>query len=122
GTADYVRRIELDTPIPLELTLPAVAGAVTVAVNGTRVAQRAWAPYRVTIPADTLRPGGNELRIRVAPSAANRYYAGTGLRAGPEPCGLLAPPRLRRALTTPNPGAFPDGSGSGPRSSSITER
>ncbi|CDR14040.1 hypothetical protein [Streptomyces iranensis] len=121
GTADYVRRIGLDTPVPLELTLPAVAGAVAVSVNGVRVGQRAWAPYRVTVPADALRPGGNELRIRVAPSAANRYYAGTGLRAGPEPCGLLAPPLLRHALRTPNSGASPDGFGSGPRTSPITE-
>ncbi|WP_432251695.1 hypothetical protein [Streptomyces sp. HNM1019] len=114
GTADYVRRIELDTPVPLELTLPAVAGAVAVSVNGVRMAERAWAPYRVTIPAGALRPGGNELRVRIAPSAANRYYAGTGLRAGPEPCGLLAPPLLRHALRTPHPGASPDGFGSGP--------
>ncbi|MDW6057003.1 hypothetical protein SAZ11_01395 [Streptomyces sp. FXJ1.4098] len=58
GTADYVRQIELDAPVPLELTLPAVAGAVVVSVNGVRVGARAWAPYRVTIPADVLRPGG----------------------------------------------------------------
>ncbi|KAK1185460.1 hypothetical protein B7755_049715 [Streptomyces sp. NBS 14/10] len=126
GTADYVRQIELDAPVPLELTLPAVAGAVTVSVNGVRVGARAWAPYRVTIPADALRPGANELRLRVAPSAANRYYAGTGLRAEPEPCGLLAPPLLSRALATLDHGAPSDGfdSGprdSGPRSSSITE-
>ncbi|MGW7693521.1 hypothetical protein ACWGMA_32475 [Streptomyces asiaticus] len=102
GTADYVRQIEIGTPVPLELTLPAVAGAVTVSVNGVRVAERAWAPYRVTIPAHALRPGGNELRVRVAPSAANRYYAGTGLRTEPEPCGLLAPPLLRHALKIPS--------------------
>ncbi|MFI1330565.1 hypothetical protein ACH4U7_10500 [Streptomyces sp. NPDC020845] len=121
GTADYVRQIELDAPVPLELTLPAVAGAVVVSVNGVRVGARAWAPYRVTIPADVLRPGGNELRIRVAPSAANRYYAGTGLRAEPEPCGLLAPPLLSHALATLDLGAPPDGFDSGPRSSSVTE-
>ncbi|MFD8380880.1 hypothetical protein ACFV2X_20420 [Streptomyces sp. NPDC059679] len=126
GTADYVRQIELDAPVRLELTLPAVAGAVTVSVNGVRVGARAWAPYRVPIPADVLRPGANELRIRVAPSAANRYYAGTGLRAEPEPCGLLAPPLLSRALATSDLGAPPDGfdtgpRDSGPRSSSITE-
>lgn len=126
GTADYVRQIELDAPVPLKLTLPAVAGAVIVSVNGVRVGARAWTPYRVTIPADALRPGGNELRIRVAPSAANRYYAGTGLRAEPEPCGLLAPPLLSHALANPDLGAPPDGFGSGPRdsgprSSSITE-
>ncbi|WP_346159910.1 hypothetical protein [Streptomyces mordarskii] len=121
GTADYVRQIELDAPVPLELTLPAVAGAVIVSVNGVRAGARAWAPYRVTIPADALRPGVNELRVRVAPSAANRYYAGTGLRAGPEPCGLLAPPLLRHALAAANLGAPPDGFGSGPRSTSISE-
>ncbi|QTI87422.1 hypothetical protein [Streptomyces sp. AgN23] len=121
GTADYVRQIELDAPVPLELTLPAVAGAVIVSVNGVRAGARAWAPYRVTIPADALRPGVNELRVRVAPSAANRYYAGTGLRAGPEPCGLLAPPLLRHALAAANLGAPPDGFGSGPRSTSIPE-
>ncbi|WP_275561557.1 hypothetical protein [Streptomyces sp. 5-6(2022)] len=110
GTADYVRQIEIDTPVPLELTLPAVAGAAIVSVNGTRVGQRAWAPYRITIPAHTLRPGRNELRIRVAPSAANRYYAGTGLRAEPEPCGLLAPPLLSHALQPPSPGAYPPSS------------
>lgn len=113
ATADYVRRIELDAPVPLELTLPAVAGAVLVSVNGVRVGERAWAPYRVTIPAGALRPGGNELRVRVAPSAANRYYAGTGLRAAPEPCGLLAPPTLRHALPTQARDGSPDGPGSG---------
>ncbi|MEV6126407.1 hypothetical protein AB0M05_06190 [Streptomyces violaceusniger] len=121
GTADYVRQIELDAPVPLEVILPAVAGAVAVSVNGVPVGERAWAPYRLTIPADALRVGGNELRIRVAPSAANRYYAGTGLRAEPEPCGLLAPPLLSHALATVHLGASPDGFGSGPRSSSVTE-
>ncbi|MBO3678634.1 hypothetical protein J5X86_26955 [Streptomyces sp. NEAU-YJ-81] len=121
GTADYVRQIELDAPVRLELMLPAVAGAVAVSVNGVRVGERAWAPYRVTIPADALRVGGNELRIRVAPSAANRYYAGTGLRAEPEPCGLLAPPLVSHALATADLGASPDGFDSGPRSSSVTE-
>jgi hypothetical protein len=109
GTADYVRHLEVDVAVPLQLTLPAVAGAVLVSVNGIRLAELAWPPYRVTIPADALRPGRNELRVRLAPSAANRYYAGTGLRAGPEPCGLLAPPLLRRALAPSDPGAVADG-------------
>ncbi|MGW3464295.1 hypothetical protein ACWDE9_33995, partial [Streptomyces olivaceoviridis] len=114
GTADYVRRIRLDAPVLLELTLPAVAGAVLVFVNGRRVGERAWSPYRITIPADALQPGGNELRVRVAPPAANRYYAGTGLRAEPEPCGLLAPPLLRHAVA-------PGGLDSGLPPSSVTE-
>ncbi|MFD8387282.1 hypothetical protein ACFV2X_53905 [Streptomyces sp. NPDC059679] len=52
-----------------------------MSVNDVHVGARAWAPYRVTIPADALRPGGNELRVRVAPSAANRYYAETAASA-----------------------------------------
>lgn len=114
GTADYVRRIRLDAPVLLELTFPVVAGAVLVFVNGRRVGERAWSPYRITIPADALQPGGNELRVRVAPPAANRYYAGTGLRAEPEPCGLLAPPLLRHAVA-------PGGLDSGLPPSSVTE-
>ena len=121
GTADYVRQIELDSAVRLELLLPTVAGAVLVSVNGVCVGERAWSPYRFTIPADVLRPGGNELRVRLAPSAANRYYAGTGLRAEPEPCGLLAPPLLRRLIAAPNLGAPPDGLDSDPSSPSITE-
>ncbi|CAM5344363.1 MULTISPECIES: hypothetical protein [Streptomyces] len=120
GTADYVRQIRLDAPVLLELTLPAVAGAVLVFVNGLRVGERAWPPYRITIPADALKPGGNELRVQVAPPAANRYYAGTGLRAEPEPCGLLAPPLLRHAVA-PDAGAAPGGLDSGLPPSSVTE-
>ncbi|MFJ2954280.1 hypothetical protein [Streptomyces sp. NPDC087270] len=103
GAADYVRQFTLDTPTEVELTLPAVAGGAALSVNGTRVAERAWSPYRFTIPAGHLRAGSNELRIRLTPSAANRYYAGTGLRAAPEPCGLLAPPVLRHRAAPPLP-------------------
>lgn len=101
GAADYVRQIALDEPATVELTLPAVAGGVSVSVNGSKVADRGWPPYRFTIPAEYLQPGSNELRVRVTPSAANRYYAGTGLRDTPEPCGLLAPPVLRHRSAPP---------------------
>lgn len=107
GAADYVRQfaweqIGLAGPAAVELTLPAVAGGASLSVNGTRVAERAWSPYRFTIPAERLRPGPNELRIRLTPSAANRYYAGTGLRSTPEPCGLLAPPTVRHRTAPPS--------------------
>ncbi|WP_052397479.1 hypothetical protein [Streptomyces sp. NRRL F-5123] len=104
GPADYVRQITLDAPATLELTLPAVAGGASVSVNGARAGDRGWSPYRFTIPAGCLRPGPNELRIRLTPPAANRYYAGTGLRTAPEPCGLLAPPVLRSRDAPPAPG------------------
>jgi len=71
------------------LTLPAVAGSVRVFVDGQLVGSRGWAPYRFRVPS------GEVLQIEVAAPAANRYYAGTGLRAGPEPAGLLAPPVLQ---------------------------
>lgn len=103
GAADYVRQIVLDTPATLELTLPAVAGGASLSVGGKPAGDCGWSPYRFTIPAGHLRPGPNELRIRLTPSAANRYYAGTGLRAAPEPCGLLAPPLLRRRTAPPTP-------------------
>ncbi|MGW5355601.1 hypothetical protein ACWERV_34415 [Streptomyces sp. NPDC004031] len=105
GAADYVRQFVLDAPAELELILPAVAGGASLSVNGTGAGDRGWSPYRFTVPAGCLRPGPNELRLRLTPSAANRYYAGTGLRPAPEPCGLLAPPVLRRRAPRPAPGA-----------------
>ncbi|MFI6549291.1 hypothetical protein ACIBO9_39210 [Streptomyces prunicolor] len=99
GIADYVREIPA-SGTPRHLELPAVAGAVEILVDGMSVAAAGWPPYRFILPG-LPSPGAEscELRVRVAPPAANRYYAGTGLRAGPEPCGLLAPPVLADADT-----------------------
>ncbi|WP_329567609.1 hypothetical protein [Streptomyces sp. NBC_01361] len=99
GIADYVREIPA-SGTPRHLELPAVAGAAEVLVDGVSVGAAGWAPYQFVLPGRPA-PGGErcELRVRVAPPAANRYYAGTGLRVGPEPCGLLAPPVLADADT-----------------------
>ncbi|MEV0403116.1 hypothetical protein [Actinoallomurus sp. NPDC050550] len=47
-----------------------------------------------------MRPRSEQyrLRVHVASTAANRYYAGTSQRATPAPCGLGAAPLLRPSL------------------------
>lgn len=95
GVARYSIVVELDGSSDLQLELPVVSGAVAVSVNGTAVGRRGWSPYRFEIPAALTSAGANELEIEVASTAANRYYAGTGMREAPERAGLLAPPVLR---------------------------
>lgn len=94
GVGVYRATFDDDAARDLTLRLPAVAGAATVHVNGTPVAARGGRPYRIAIPRACLRAGVNEIEIAVAGSAANAFYAGTGLRAAPEPNGLLAVPTL----------------------------
>ena len=91
GTADYVCEIPTVTD-QQRLVLPAVGGAVEVLLDGELVGTAGWAPYSFVLPARTTNADRYELRVRVSPPAANRFYAGTGLRPVPEPCGLLAPP------------------------------
>lgn len=94
GTATY--RVEVPGPAltSVDLVLPAVVGGVVVCLNGDPVGARGWSPYRFTIPADLVRPGANLLEIVVMGTAANRYYAKTGMRAAPEPAGILRSPYL----------------------------
>ncbi|MCU1580254.1 MAG: hypothetical protein JWP19_2458 [Rhodoglobus sp.] len=107
GTAAYRRTVDLDGSHDVELLLPQVSGAVTLSVNGTVVGSRGWSPFRFVIPAALTRAGANELSIEVSSAAANRYYAGTGMREAPEPAGLLAAPSMRSApaATAPKAGA-----------------
>lgn len=93
GIAEYVRDIPAAASAQ-QLVLPAVAGAVEVHIDGECIGTAGWMPYRFVLPPRTSDVDPSELRIRVAPPAANRYYAGTGLRPEPEPYGLLAPPLL----------------------------
>lgn len=95
GIARYVRAVDLPGDLDAELELPAVSGAVTVRLNGAEAGSLGWRPFRFRLGAADQHPGPNELVIEVASSAANRYYAGTGMRDAPEPAGLLAPPLLR---------------------------
>jgi hypothetical protein len=76
-----------------ELELPDVRASAEAEVNGVVVGRWGWGPFRCVFPADVLRAGSNELRITVASTAANRYYAGAA-----EASGLVRPPRLRPKL------------------------
>ena len=93
GTAEYRARISgLPTDRDLVLRIPAAAGSLGVAVNGVPLGRRGWRPFRFDIPRTAIGTGDADIRITVAGSAANAFYAGTGLRTAPEPDGLLAVP------------------------------
>jgi hypothetical protein len=83
-----------------ELILPEVHTSAQAEINGQPAGTWGWGPFRSTFDAELLRTKGNELRVMVASTAANRYYAGTRHQGGKlEPSGLTAPPILRPALT-----------------------
>jgi hypothetical protein len=79
------------------LALPVVECAASAELNGTALGGRGWPPYRFEIPPGVLRTGDNELVLRVANAAANRYYAGTRFQHGLQPSGLGAAPVLEVA-------------------------
>jgi hypothetical protein len=94
GVVTYSRTVVLDAPGRLLLDLPAVVGGAEVFLNGRCVGRRGWAPYVYRIAASDTVAGENHLQIEVAGTAANRYYAGTGMRDRPDPCGIIGTPRL----------------------------
>lgn len=82
-----------------ELVLPDVRSSADAEVNGHGVGRWGWGPFHCVFGPGVLRTGRNELRIRVASTAANAYYAHGTQRGGPpEPSGLLRPPRLGPSL------------------------
>jgi hypothetical protein len=94
GVVTYAHTITLDSPASMVVELPDVVGGAEVFVNGRSVGRRGWAPYVFRVPRDHAVAGDNTLHIEVAGTAANRYYAGTGMRERPDPAGLLGAPRL----------------------------
>ncbi|MGN8048088.1 hypothetical protein ACTJKO_00260 [Curtobacterium sp. 22159] len=94
GTGVYRTTITLERPTAFTIELPHVRGAATVSVGGERICDLGWRPFRAEVSADRTRAGENTIEITVSGTAANRYYAGTGLRSEPEPDGLLAAPAL----------------------------
>ncbi|TSD58381.1 hypothetical protein [Aeromicrobium piscarium] len=96
GIGTYRMRVTLaETDRSWELVLPVVHGSAGVSVNGVDLRELPWAPGRVPIPEAVLRPGENLIEIRVASSAANAYYRGTGQQGdGLAPSGLGAVPLL----------------------------
>jgi hypothetical protein len=99
GVVTYARTIVLDSPGPLLLDLPDVVGGAELFINGRLIGRRGWAPYNFRIPAEDAVAGENYLQIEVAGTAANRYYAGSGMRDRPDPCGIIGVPRLHALRT-----------------------
>jgi hypothetical protein len=92
GVADYECSLPLASLRSVRISVSRIAGSATLWVNDIQVGRRGWRPFRWDVPSDVVREGANHIRIRVASSAANRYYAGTAFRSHPEPAGLLARP------------------------------
>ncbi|MBU4460168.1 MAG: hypothetical protein KJ579_06340, partial [Verrucomicrobia bacterium] len=59
-------------PSPLLLDLGVVRHVARVRINGRDLGTAFMRPYRVEVPADLLKPSGNELEIEVTNLAANR--------------------------------------------------
>jgi hypothetical protein len=103
GIAEYRSRFELP-PADLawpdwELVLARVHTGADIELNGTVIGRFGWGPFDCRVPAGLLRAAGNELSVRVASTAANRYYAGTRQQGdGLDPSGLGAAPVLRPRL------------------------
>jgi hypothetical protein len=90
GRGVYRRRFTLPddfSGLPIRLEANAGDDAVQIVLNGEPVGIRLWPPYEMDIT-ETIRPGENELEIRVANTLINQ------LEAVPRPSGLSAPPRL----------------------------
>lgn len=77
------------------LTLPSLASAARIELNGALIGRIAHAPYRLAIPGTALAEDGqNHLTVAVTNTAANRYYSGSAHHRDPETSGLSAPPAL----------------------------
>jgi hypothetical protein len=89
GLLDYVKTVTVDRPAKdIRLDLGKVWHAAEVWVNGKSCGSRLWGPHVFDV-GEALRPGANEIRVRVANLINNSY----GEIAG---SGLLGPVRLVR--------------------------
>jgi len=103
GVGEYRARFSLpeaDLVWPdWELVLLDVHTAAELELNGIPIGRFGWPPITCPVPGGLLRAEDNELRIRVASTAANRYYAGTGQQGGDlDQSGITAAPLLRPKL------------------------
>jgi len=81
GLLDYAKTVTVTDPEKgTRLDLGRVAHAAEVWVNGTSCGARLWGPHVFEI-GRALRPGPNEIRVRVANLISNSYgeFAGSGL-------------------------------------------
>jgi hypothetical protein len=89
GLLDYTKSVAIDKAEKgMRLDLGAVNHAAEVWINGRSCGARLWGPYIFDV-GEALRPGANEVRVRVANLINNSYgeFAGSG---------LLGPIRLLR--------------------------
>lgn len=95
GTGIYRRRVEAPEGERVLLHLPGCTDAVELLLNGQSAGARAWPPYVFELT-EFLRPGANEIELRVSNTLGNlitHTYAGAPPLALPT-SGLTAPPRL----------------------------
>jgi hypothetical protein len=91
GLLDYTKAVTIEKPEKgMSLDLGKVGHAAEVWVNGTSCGARLWGPHVFDI-GDALRPGRNEVRIRIANLINNSY----GEIAA---SGLFGPVRIVRFL------------------------
>jgi hypothetical protein len=89
GLLEYTKTVTVADPAPdLRLDLGRVCHAAEVWVNGRSCGARLWGPYVFEV-GPALKPGPNEIRIRVANLINNTY-------GEPAASGLLGPVRLVR--------------------------
>jgi hypothetical protein len=73
GLVDYTKTINVDkVDRQMFLDLGKVCFAAQVWINGKPVGEKLWGPYVFDV-SKTLRPGSNEIRIRVANLINNSY-------------------------------------------------
>lgn len=90
GTGHYRRRVEIPDAFGdclVRLSVPVEDDVVEVLVNGECAGVRLWHPYEVEV-GHLLRPGDNEVEVRVSNTPANL------LNADRRPSGIAAPPIL----------------------------
>jgi hypothetical protein len=93
GIGIYRCQLTIATQADWILELPKVETAVTAFLDGKQIGRRAWRPYRFSL--GRLSPGTHRLELRVANTAANRYYSNTPyLGDTADKSGLTAVPKL----------------------------
>ncbi|HBM61954.1 MAG TPA: carbohydrate-binding protein [Citreicella sp.] len=97
GIGRYERTLDLAEAADLVLDLPGVACTARVWLDGRDLGQRFAAPFRFNL--GRVAAGAHLLRIDVANTMANAFYAGTPFAGsgGPDASGLTQVPLLRRA-------------------------
>lgn len=89
GLMDYTKTVTIGNPMKdLKLDLGKVCHVAEVWVNGRNCGARLWGPHVYDV-GESLRPGANEIRVRVANLINNTYGEATE-------SGLLGPVRLAR--------------------------